>query len=211
MTALAHAPVLNSSVLVLNQQFMALAVINVKRAFCMLVCGQAEVVDQEEDSYVNYSFETWQQVSEMRNREEPQNHEFIHTVNTNILVPRIIRLPRYDRMPRNEVRLNRRNIFGRDQNRCQYCGHRFSTSELSIDHVIPRTQGGRTSWENVVCACLECNVKKGGRTPHQAHMLLITKPVRPKTSPLIVQRLKDARYTSWKAFLDEAYWSVELD
>ncbi|MGZ3413414.1 MAG: HNH endonuclease, partial [Isosphaeraceae bacterium] len=96
--------------------------------------------------------------------------EFIRTVHFEIQVPRIIRLLAYDRLPRQKVKFNRRNIFARDGNRCQYCGRKFATSELSLDHVVPRSQGGRAAWENIVCACLKCNVRKGGRTPREASM-----------------------------------------
>ena len=83
-------------------------------------------------------------------------------------------------------------------------------TELSLDHVVPKSQGGKSTWENIVCCCVKCNVKKGGRTPDQAHMHLITKPVKPKRSPVINIRLADERYSSWKQFLDTAYWTVEL-
>ena len=79
-----------------------------------------------------------------------------------------LRLLHYDRVPKQRVRLNRRNIFARDGNHCQYCGKRFATSELSLDHVVPTCRGGDTSWENLVCACVRCNVRKGGRTPQEA-------------------------------------------
>ena len=127
-----------------------------------------------------------------------------------VAVPRIIRLLGYERFPEQHVKLNRRNLMARDRNRCQYCGHIFPTSELSLDHVMPRSQGGGDSWENLVCACVTCNARKGGRTPIQASMRLIRKPVRPKRHPLITIRLGHAKYESWKSFLDEAYWSVEL-
>ena len=97
-----------------------------------------------------------------------------------------------------------------DNNRCQYCGKHFATKELTLDHVIPRVQGGEHTWDNLVCACVKCNARKGGRTPHQAHMHLIRRPVRPKRNPSIMLRLGSAKYHSWTAFLDEAYWTVEL-
>ena len=86
----------------------------------------------------------------------------------------------------------------------------FATSELSLDHVVPRSQGGISTWENIVCACVNCNVKKGGRTPKQAHMHLIRKPEKPKRSPLLNLKLTHSKYQSWKSFLENAYWSVEL-
>jgi len=101
-------------------------------------------------------------------------------------------------------------IFARDGNQCQYCGRKFVTSELSLDHVIPRSQGGGTTWENIVCACVECNVRKGGRTPRQANMTLIRKPEKPKRSPVLNMKLSQKKYQTWQSFLENAYWSVEL-
>ena len=122
----------------------------------------------------------------------------------------MIRLIGFDRMPRQAIKFNRRNIFARDGNLCQYCGKRFPTSELSLDHVLPRSQGGGSSWENIVCACVACNVRKGGRTPKQASMALIRRPEKPKRSPMLNQKLTNSKYESWKTFLENAYWSVEL-
>ena len=150
------------------------------------------------------------EISDLKKSFEPDAHDWLHTVKISIAVPRIVRLLFYDRLPRQEVTFNRRNIYARDQNHCQYCGKRFSTSELSLDHVVPRSLGGKTTWENIVCACLRCNVKKGGRSPVQAHMHLINKPIKPKRSPVLSMNLKDGRYHSWQQFLDHAYWSVEL-
>ncbi len=103
-------------------------------------------------------------------------------------MPRVIRLLAYDRLPKQTVRFNRRNIFARDGNHCQYCGRHYPTSELSLDHVVPRSRGGETTWENIVCSCVKCNVKKGGRTPQEAHMHLVRPPVKPKRSPLLVDQ-----------------------
>ena len=114
------------------------------------------------------------------------------------------------RIPSASVKLNRRNLFARDQNRCQYCGKKFPSSELSLDHVIPRSQGGPNTWENIVCACVRCNVRKGGRTPEQAQMRLISPARKPRRSPILTIKLSDSRYASWKQFLDFAYWNVEL-
>src|SRR5690606_18411404 len=117
------------------------------------------------------------------------HYEWVRTVRFHIAVPKVIRLLGYDRLPRQEVKLNRRNIFARDRNQCQYCGKHFSTSELTLDHVKPRTQGGQSAWENLVCCCVACNARKGGRTPEQAHMTLIRKPVKPRRNPVISIRL----------------------
>jgi 5-methylcytosine-specific restriction endonuclease McrA len=134
----------------------------------------------------------------------------VRTVNSEIQVPRVIRLVGYEKLPKQTVKFNRRNIFARDNNQCQYCGKKFPTSELSLDHVLPRSQGGQTTWENIVCACVSCNVRKGGRTPREASMALVRKPEKPKRSPMLNLKLTNSKYQSWKTFLENAYWSVEL-
>lgn len=206
---------LGSNVLVLNRHYQALRIVNCRRAFALLCKDLAEVIHIEpaadgSQSWSNLNFSSWQELSELRHAFEPEGFDWIKTVKIPLAVPRIIRLLGYDKLPRQEVKFNRRNIFARDGNRCQYCGKKFATAELSLDHVIPRSQQGKTSWANIVCCCIKCNVKKGGRTPEQAHMKLLSKPAKPKRSPAINIRLSDDRYASWKQFLDEAYWTVEL-
>ncbi len=201
---------LDCNVLVLNKHYMAVRVVGAKRAFSLLVKGIADVVSYDEGRYSNYDFDSWCEVSQFKRNFEPDGHDWVSTVNFHIAVPRIIRLVFYDRLPRKAVKLTRRNIYARDRNRCQYCGKKYRTSELSLDHIVPRSMGGKTTWENLVCACTECNVQKGGRTPQEAHMKLITKPTRPRNNPVIHVHLGQQRYKSWKQFLDHAYWSVEL-
>ena len=201
---------LGSSVLVLNRHYAAVRVVSARRAFCMLFKGLAEIVSVENDRFYSYDFETWVEVSEFRAQYEREHHEWIRCVKFDLAVPRILRLLVYDRLPRKPVKLNRRNIYARDRSRCQYCGRKFATSELSLDHVMPRSYGGGTSWENLVCCCVKCNVRKGGRQPREAGMKLITAPVRPKRSPVVTLRLSSEKYQSWKQFLDTAYWNVEL-
>jgi 5-methylcytosine-specific restriction endonuclease McrA len=206
-----HTPALESSVLVLNKLFMAVHVISVRRAFCLLCKELAEVVSLEDGQFATYDFVTWRELSEYRAAHFRRvDDDWVRTVNSQIQVPRVIRLLEYDKLPKQAVKFNRRNIFARDNNQCQYCGKRFSTAELSLDHVVPRSQGGVSTWDNIVCACLNCNVRKGGRTPRQAHMALIKKPEKPKRSPVLNLKLTQSKYQSWQAFLDNAYWDVEL-
>ncbi len=201
---------LSASVLLLNRLYMAVRVISARRAFTLLYRDQAEVVSVDEGAYLAYDFADWVEVSQAKARFEPEKHDWIRTVRFQIAVPKIVRMLGYDKVPQSTVKLNRRNLFARDGNRCQYCGKRFPTTELSLDHIVPRSQGGTNSWENIVCACIRCNVKKGGRTPEQAHMKLIQRPVRPRRSPVLTIKLSDSKYASWKQFLDFAYWNVEL-
>jgi 5-methylcytosine-specific restriction endonuclease McrA len=195
---------------------MAMRVISVRRAFTLLFKHDekhepvAEVVNVEDGRYVSYSFQDWTELSAFKREFEPSKHDWIHTVRFPIVVPRIVRVLTFAKLPRQEVKFNRRNIFARDNNTCQYCGKKYSPSELSLDHVIPRFQGGVSTWDNIVCACLKCNVRKGGRTPTEAGLRLIRPPVRPRRNPVVSIKLSDHRYASWKQFLDAAYWDVEL-
>lgn len=204
---------LESSVLVLNKFFMALHVVSAKRAFALLCKETAEVISIDDGKFSSYNFENWKDVSLYKAKSglpEEDNVSWIRTVSFEIEVPKIIRLLFYDKLPQSNVKFNRRNIFARDENKCQYCGQRFPTSELSLDHIVPKTYHGKTTWTNIVCACTECNKKKGGRTPEQAGMKLTRKPVKPKHSPILSLKLRSDKYRSWKQFLDEAYWSVPL-
>ena len=171
---------LDASVLVLNKTFMAVHVISVRRAFCLLCKDLAEVVSLEDGQFATYDFASWSELSAFRAANFRQEEDdWVRTPTAEIQAPRVIRLLGYDRMPKQTVKFNRRNIFARDHNQCQYCGKKFPTSELSLDHVVPRSQGGGNTWENIVCACVACNVRKGGRTPAQASMPLLAVPYRP--------------------------------
>ena len=201
---------LSANVLLLNRLYMAVRVVSARRALTLLYRELAEVVSVDDGQYLSYDFDGWVEVSQAKRRFEPEQYDWIRTVRFQIAVPKIIRMLVYEKVPSTSVKLNRRNLFARDQNRCQYCGRRRPTTELSLDHVIPRSQGGTNAWDNIVCACVRCNVKKGGRTPEQAHMKLITLPKRPRRSPVLTIKLSDSKYASWKQFLDFAYWNVEL-
>ena len=151
-----------------------------------------------------YDFDSWSDLS----LSEGQPH--IRTVRLSIPVPEVILLLSHDKIPSRNVPFSRRNLYRRDGFRCQYCGTRCPTQELSIDHVIPRSRGGRTSWENCVIACIPCNVKKGHRTLRAATMGLVRKPLRPHWSPCLQVSMKSRR-ASWERFVSDQYWSVTLD
>ncbi len=195
---------LECSVLVLNRFYMAIRVINVRRALTLLYRSGAEVIAIEDDQYVNYDFDSWCEVSQLHSIDKQPNEDYLRTPNFELQVPRIIRLTRYERVPKTIVRFNRKNLFARDLHRCQYCGQNRPVSQLSLDHVIPRSLGGKTNWENIVCCCISCNSRKGGRTPSQAGMKLLSKPAKPLSNPALSSPLKDPRYASWKSFLPQA-------
>jgi 5-methylcytosine-specific restriction endonuclease McrA len=196
---------LESAVLVLNKSYLPIHVTTVKRAFCMLFSGIARVVDQE---YRTFDFHSWAELGAQ------VDHESVGLVNRVVRVPRVILLVTYDRFPRRTVKFSRLNILLRDKHVCQYCGIRFPRAKLNLDHVIPRSRGGLTTWENIVTSCHECNRRKGGLLPEEAGIKLIHKPFRPKTVPFLGLTRGGIRFEEWKPFLnvvDYSYWNVELE
>jgi len=192
---------LSASVLVLNRMYMAIHVVGVRRAFCLLYRELAEVIHIEDGHYANYDFETWQLVSEISSEAKCEDQDWIRAVAFELQVPRVVRLLNYDRVPRYSLRFSRRNLFARDGHQCQYCGVDAPASQLSIDHVVPRSRGGQTTWENVVCCCIKCNSRKGSRTPKEARMKLLCKPSKPRFNPLLAGKLENPKYRSWRTFL----------
>ena len=195
---------LNTSVLVLNRSYLPVHITSVRRAFVLLYEGIARAIDEQ---YKTFDFESWAQL-----RVYAQD-ESVGLVDRAIRIPRVIMLLTYDKVPRGQVRFTRINIFRRDKNRCQYCGKLFPRNELSIDHVTPRSYGGKSTWENVVCACYQCNKKKGGRTPAEATMKLLTQPRKPRWSPFMRVPFQEIQRKEWLPFLtmvDLSYWHTEL-
>ena len=195
---------LETSVLVLNRFYMAARIINVRRTFTLLYRDCAEVIENENGQYASYDFESWCELSQLTSLEKQEGEDYIRAVNFELRVPRIVRLTRFDRMPVQSVRFNRKNLFARDEHTCQYCGRSQPAHKLSMDHVVPRSHGGPTTWENIVCCCLRCNSRKGGRTPKEARMNLLSRPHKPRVNPILVQSAEDPRYECWKTFLHAA-------
>ena len=143
------------SVLVLNQNYEPLNVCNARRAFVLVDCGKAEVLEHGAGS--------------------------LRSPTRAFPLPSVIRLIYLIRRPRPQMRLSRREVFNRDRYTCQYCGHR-STRDLTLDHVMPRHRGGRHTWENLVTACKGCNHRKAGHTPQEAKMQLLKEPYQPRVT-----------------------------
>ena len=194
---------LNTSVLVLNRVYQPVHVTSVKRAFSLLYQGIARAID---DQYKLYEFSDWAELS-------AAEHDSVGTINRRIRIPRVLVLSAYEHLPKGRVRFSRLNIYARDGDTCQYCGRKLARNELNLDHVIPRSQGGKTSWENVVCSCVPCNLRKGGRTPEEAHMTLLKRPLRPRWTPFFRGSARRVTYREWLPFLtlaEASYWNVEL-
>lgn len=163
---------INRKVLILNQNYEPLAISTVKRAIILLYAKKVEMVERYEDE--------------------------VHSVSIAMPCPSVIRLNSYIHKPYQDVPLNRKNIFKRDHHTCQYCGK--NSRPMTIDHVIPKSFGGKDTWENLVCACTKCNAKKGNRTPEMAGMKLLRKPRKP--SHLFFLQISAGKLPpTWKPYL----------
>ncbi len=198
--------ILNTEILLLNRDYDATKVISARKALMMLVRGAAEAIDVDSDGqFYPYDFESWCELGEYKAEFESTKYKWIKLVHGMLAIPSIVRTAGVG-YRRQSLKFNRRNIYARDCNICQYCGKKFQTHELSLDHIIPRSRGGENNWMNIVCACLRCNMKKAARTPVEANMRLIRQPFKP-SQPF---QLPKAIHWSWKDFVDTAYWNVEL-
>jgi 5-methylcytosine-specific restriction endonuclease McrA len=193
--------VLDRPTLVLNRNWQPVGVAPVHRALVLVWNDNAKVVDPAD--YRLYDWADWSRLAPRAG--EP----FVQAVRFRIRAPEVVALARYDRLPTQAVAFSRRNIFKRDRFTCQYCGDQPGSEELTIDHVLPRAQGGASTWDNCVLACLACNKRKADRTPEQAGVRLKKPPVRPRWKPLYA--LESVRIESWSKFVSEAYWNVELE
>ncbi len=195
------ANVLQRPTLVLNRNWQPVNVATVARALVLLWNESARVVD-----VTDYQTFDWSDWSKLR---PADGDAFVQAIRMRIRVPEVITLTEYDRTPTAHVTFSRRNIFKRDRFVCQYCGEQPGSDELSIDHVVPRAQGGDSRWDNCVLACVECNHRKADRTPEQANMTLRKLPVRPQWKPIYANH--DRRIESWSKFVSEAYWEMSLE
>jgi 5-methylcytosine-specific restriction endonuclease McrA len=196
---------LNQGVLVLNKHWTAIHVCSVRRALGLVVEDLARVVNAE---YQTFDFNSWAALSA---HIEEHGNEFIHTPRLQVLVPEVILLVGYHRMPPRTVKFNRKNIYIRDGYTCQYCGATPPREELTIDHVIPRSRGGRSTWENVALACQRCNAKKGNRLLTELTMKLTRPPKRPHWFSTLRTSLRNTERPVWQKFVDVAYWNVPLE
>ncbi len=190
-------------VLVLNRHWLAVHVCTVKRAISLVYQEMAQIVNE---NYQTYDFDSWRELSKFG-----EDHaEMIRTPQFQIRAPKVIVLGRYQNSPPRTVRFNRRNIYMRDRHMCQYCGTHPNRDDLTIDHIIPRSRGGRSTWENVVLACTRCNTKKGNRLPNECGMHPMTTPKRPSwmSTLRIIPGGEDR--TVWERFVDSAYWETNL-
>lgn len=163
-------------VLLLNQSYEPISVINWQKAISLLVLDKVEVIEEYEGKNIRSK----------------------HIV---FRMPAVVRLLKAFRRPRKRVKFNKTNVLARDNWKCCYCGQKFSTSELTYDHVIPRSKGGKTTWNNIVSCCINCNSKKGSRSLNESGMRLRKKPTRPDWVPIFSITLSRKKIPKiWKEF-----------
>jgi 5-methylcytosine-specific restriction endonuclease McrA len=193
--------VLQERALVLNRYWTAVGTTSVRKALCLLYRSAARAVHPE-DSTV-HDFESW------ANLEVGDDEPCIHAVRYRLKVPEILLLSDYDEVPRRRVNFSRRSVYRRDRNTCQYCGTRPALEDLTVDHVIPRSRGGRTSWTNCVLSCVKCNRRKSNRALAEAGVRLIREPREPSWSPCL-SIPHGHRKDSWVPFIPDLMQPVEL-
>ncbi len=173
----------HTATLLLSQSYEPIKIISWQRAITLLFLGKVEVVEEYDHA--------------------------VRSVTFVIKIPAVVRLLRAFRRHHKPVKFSRVNIYARDGYTCQYCGVRLSVSELTYDHVVPRSQGGTTEWTNIVTCCHDCNRVKGGRTPRQAGMQLRAQPTQPNWVPAVIIRVSLRSVPdAWRDYL---YWTGELD
>lgn len=193
-------PLAQQKVLVLNKTWTPISLTTLRRALKLVSSDKARVIDPTRE----FSAYTW---ADWRKLIPADGERTVGLIDCTLRVPEVVLLGSYNKVYRERVNFSRRTIYKRDNETCQYCGVRPGTEELSIDHIVPRAQGGVTSWDNCVLACVECNARKADKTPEQAGMKLLKRPEKPKWNLF----RGDVRVESWQHFLGEAYWMTELD
>ncbi len=168
--------------LVLSQAMEPVKIVSWQRAVTLLFLGKVEVLEEYDQNIRHPTYV--------------------------LKMPAVVRLLQAFRRDKKAVKFSRVNIYGRDKYRCQYCGCKLSISLATYDHVIPRAQGGKTEWTNIVTACEACNSKKANRTPEQAGMKLRVTPVRPVAVPIMTLRIGSDPPEAWRDYI---YWTGELE
>jgi 5-methylcytosine-specific restriction endonuclease McrA len=176
--------------LLLNASYEPLRRVPWETAINLILDGKVEVVEEYED-------------------------RFIRSVSITFKLPSIIRFLQYITPRHKKMKFNRSSVYIRDRGRCQYCSKKVPLKDFTYDHVIPRSKGGTSTWENIVVACVPCNQQKGGRTPKEAGMTLLStpkQPDRPQNKFIMGMTYEKGMPVSWKKFLgDLAYWNAELE
>lgn len=186
---------MKNTTLILNKQYIPIHIATWQRAMSLLYQGAALSLD---DEYNQYDFDQWVDYT----KKTQHTNDIVTTTNFSVLIPSILVLQRYKRLPNRDVKYTRENIFHRDNNICTYCGNSFNKSELTIDHIVPKSRGGTNDWKNIITSCKPCNGKKADKTPNEANMKMLYKPREPKWTDTLTKRSNTPKIKkSWKPFL----------
>ena len=202
---------LNTPVLVLNRLWQPVNICAARRAVTLLFLGHAQVVHIDaEKNFLTHDVHSWSQVVE-----GVSDLQVLHSISLVIRVPTVIVLTSFDRLPRQEVKFTRQNVFERDSYTCQYCSQKPEVARLNLDHVIPREKGGRTTWENVVCSCIPCNTRKANKLPADVNMFPMREPRQPRWRPFLSSACSGGgarriHHESWRHFLQSNAETVEV-
>ena len=188
---------LSEPTLVLNRSWFPVRVCSVRRAVTLSFKGLARIISTED--FAVHDFESW------LGRDIAVGEPYLQAVRYRISVPEVITLCSYDRFVQPRVAFSRRNVMRRDHYTCQYCAKRFPVDRLSIDHVVPRSHGGLSTWTNCVVACMKCNARKGNRRPDQIGMRTLRPPREPSPQMALSLQL-GARKPSWERFVSRDFW-----
>jgi len=192
---------LNKPVLVLNKLWMAINVITIRRAMTLLWKEKAKIIWTDE----GFSTFTWEDWSQLRPKD---GESFINSSSMTFKIPEVIVLDDYDKFPIYKVKFSRRAMYKRDNFTCMYCGIKPGPELLNIDHVVPCSRNGKTTWENCCCCCIKCNNKKKNHTPAEVGLKLRKNLVKPKFYPFKADSKTAPK--SWENFISDLYWSIEL-
>ena len=199
------AEALSSPTLVLNRRWTPIRIASVQEAIGLVAKGSAVILST--DTFEPHDLLSWNKVSRAR---EQFGDVMIRSPRLALVPPEVILLKTYEGPGARSVVFSRKNLFKRDRLTCQYCGLQPGPAELTVDHLVPRSRGGVSSWENCVLACVECNKRKADRSPAQAGLKLRRVPKKPSWRALVHGSLRERR-ESWEQFLSRAYWEIELD
>lgn len=210
--------VMSLQVLSLNKVYQPIGLISVKEAIESIFAERAEIIDKEENGmFSNHDVHSWLELSllkrmMMEEAEAEIDELWINSVEPYFIAPKVIRYLHYDKTHTKQVKFSRKNIIARDNQTCIYCNQKFPIDKLQLEHIIPRSRGGKTTWTNTATACHRCNQKKADRTPKEAGMKLHWKPVKPKfiakASKIVIPH---SRYKFWENFVSDIYWNTELE
>lgn len=195
--------VLNELVLVLNKDYFAIEVTDVKDAICSVAVEKAKIIDEE---YQKYSLTEWARITKELKKDIDLRNRYpniIHSPNMELFVPHVIIYENSEYMPEagRTVRFSRKSILQRDNFTCQYCGKKPKKEDINLDHVIPKSRGGTNSWSNLVASCIYCNAKKGNRLLTELGWKLIQEPKEPRWKSHIGKPFNKVKAQIWELFL----------